>query len=314
MNSVLALDAHIHIYRTAEIGIKSLASTNRVARWSGTTAEATGVMDKAGISAAIALVITPTRQMEEKAFSELSPSLTTNELAREKDRVRQMVLGRLDRNNEWGCEVGRETSRLIPFINLDPHLTPGGGWQTYIEDKLSRGARGLKLLPVFHRFRGNSPELLAIFEVADAYGLPVLSMSGKPALLDQDPNEPDYGRPIYYAETLNRFPRVKLILAHFGRGYEKDIVEMCTRFPNLFTDLSLRLRTPDGLGDWGPEEAISWIRRVGVSHVLFGSNWPNSDPSLVLAAIEQLKLSEAEKCAIRIENVSHIIARGSDSH
>ncbi|MEE8442188.1 MAG: amidohydrolase family protein [Dehalococcoidia bacterium] len=308
MADYFIFDSHTHIYRTQDIGRQALGGLNPNLRHFGTIPELEQVVEGNGVSGAIVLTVTPTREMREKEVAGLSDELNPGERAARLKEINEVLLGRLDRNNSWGCEVGREHPQFLPFINLDPFLMDGESLGRYVRKKVAQGARGIKLLPMQHLFYGNEPALWPAYQVANELGLPILSQSGggRPP-----PGQPDpWGRPKYFAEVLEAFPNITLILAHFGTGFEDEMVELVQRYPNVYPDISTRLISevnPNRNRGWTPEEAVDWIRKAGAERVLFATNWPIRDQTADLEAFHSLRLSEEEKRMVLGENAKRIL-------
>jgi predicted TIM-barrel fold metal-dependent hydrolase len=75
------------------------------------------------------------------------------------------------------------------------------------------GAKGIKVVPSEQQFSPEDHRAWPIYEVAQEIDLPILVDSGKL------PNDPQFGKPRLYAQVKGKFPRLRLILAHLGRGF-----------------------------------------------------------------------------------------------
>src|SRR6266542_4388159 len=73
------IDAHTHIYRTQEIGRQAMTSLNPDIQWNGTPEELRSCMAAFGIARSVGLVVTPTREMREKAVAGLPAGLPDTE-------------------------------------------------------------------------------------------------------------------------------------------------------------------------------------------------------------------------------------------
>lgn len=299
------IDAHTHIYRTREIGYQAMSSLNPNIAWNGTPEELRPCMAAAGIVRSVGLVVTPTREMREKAYAGLPADLSESERRQRQAEIDRQMLGRMERNNRWGSTIGREYPEILPFINIDPVLMDAETIRQTIREMAALGAKGIKLLPMQHQVHGNDPRLWPVYETAAELGLPVLSQSGRGGAVSPTTGD-HWGRPCYFAEPARAFPTVRFILAHLGSGYEADVIDLTRQFANVYTDTSTvpsRVRN----GQMSRADLAHLLRQIGIGHVVFGTNWPLYDPRADIEVIDSLPLTEAEKRAIFFENAAGIL-------
>jgi uncharacterized protein len=296
------IDMYAHVYRTAEIGRQALEDFARPLHWDGVIHELRAIMRETGIWRAVIATITPTQTMQEKALSQLPPELSQESRQKAEAEVRERMLQRMDYNNFWGCEVGRTYPELLPFINLDPILMDAVTIRQKVREAVRRGARGIVLLPGLHGFYGNDRRVWPIYEMAQSFQLPILSQTG-----DAGPLPPGgrghWGRPRYFGDVAASFPKLRLILGHLGKGYESEIAALTRRYPNVYTETSMRLSGLDEAGKWTPAEAVTWFRLIGIDRILFGTKWPLFDPQQDIDTVHKLPLTPEEKRKILGENV-----------
>ncbi len=108
--------------------------------------------------------------------------------------------------------------------------------------------------------------LAPVFEKAEEHNLTVLFHSG----------DSHKDMPALQAFTAKHFPHVKIVLAHIGGhlGLREAIIA-CKEHPNLYCDMAQA---------W-PYDIKSFVRKVGVDRLTYGSDVPYQSP-----AVEQLKL------------------------
>jgi predicted TIM-barrel fold metal-dependent hydrolase len=238
MRGECIIDMYAHVYRTAEIGRQAMQGRACPQRWEGVIDELRATMHDAGIWRAVIAPITPTQTMREKALALLPPDLSQQSRQKAEAEVRERMLQRMDHNNLWGCEVGRTYPEFLPFINLDPILMDAVTVRQKVRDTVSKGARGIILLPGLHGFYGNDRRVWPIYEMAQSFQLPILSQTG-----DAGPLPPGgrghWGRPRYFGDVAASFPKLRLILGHLGKGYESEIAVLTRRYPNVYTETSM---------------------------------------------------------------------------
>ena len=305
MARAVIIDAHTHIYRTEAIGHQAMSSLNPDIKWNGTPAELSACMAEFGIARSVGLVVTPTREMREKALMALPGDLTPGERREREAAIDQQMAQRMERNNRWGAEVPREYPNILPFINVDPVLMDAEALRREIHEKAALGAKGIKLLPMQHHVHGNDRRLWPVYETAAELGLPVLSQSGAGGAASPATGDP-WGRPRYFAEAAAAFPTVRIVLAHLGTGYEDDVMALTRDHANVYADTStVPSRVLNGRLD--REGLARLIRGIGIGHVLFGTNWPLYDPRSDVGVLESLPLTESEKQAIFAENALGVL-------
>ena len=300
------IDMHTHVYRTAEIGRQALSSCARPSRWEGVIDELRSIMHEAGIWRAVIATVTPTQTMREEPLAQLPPEAAQEARQKAEAEVRECLLQRMDHDNLWGCEVGRTYPELLPFINLDPVLMDAVTIRQKIREALAKGARGIVLLPGLHGFYGNDRRVWPIYEMAQSFQLPILTQSGDAGLLPAG-GRGHWGRPRYFGEVAASFPKLRLILGHLGKGYESEIAVLTRRYPNVYTETSMRLGGLDEAGKWTPAEAVTWFRLIGIDRILFATKWPLFDSQQDINTVRKLPLTPEEKRKVLGENAKRVL-------
>jgi predicted TIM-barrel fold metal-dependent hydrolase len=306
MGNECILDIYAHVFRTAEIGRQALQSCPRSRPWEGVIDELRATMREAGIWRSVITTITPTQTMREKALALLPADLSHESRQKAEAEIRERMLQRMHHHNLWGCEVGRTCSEFLPFINLDPVLMDAVTIRQKVRETVSQSARGIVLLPALHGFYGNDRRVWPVYEMAQSFQLPILAQTG-----DAGPLPPGgrghWGRPRYFGDVAASFPKLRLILGHLGRGYESEIAVLTRRYPNVYTETSMRLSGLDEAGKWTPAEAVTWFRLIGIDRILFGTKWPLFDPQQDINTVRKLPLTPEEKRKILGENAKRAL-------
>jgi hypothetical protein len=98
------------------------------------------------------------------------------------------------------------------------------------------------------------------------------------------------------------FPKLKLIIAHLAYPHIDGLLKLAEKFDNLYTDISFVMKNSPLRDD----EFIEIISRFGKERVLFGSDFPWSDPEKEADRLLKLKLSENELELIVCQNAVKI--------
>jgi len=152
-------------------------------------------------------------------------------------------------------EAERSDGRLVPFCRLDPAAEP----LAEAERTLARGAMGIKLHPRAEDFALNTAALQDVFALAHERRLPVLVHAGR--------GIPALGR--HALEICERFPKLRLILAHAGICDLGWIWRAAPEHPNLFFDTAW----------WSASDLLALYALVPPRHILFASDAPYATPA-----------------------------------
>jgi len=135
------------------------------------------------------------------------------------------------------------------------------------EEKIIAGKfLGAKVYPTLSA-SGIPTKEIRIFDFLPHPQLEVLNNHGWIVML-HIPREGRLGDPLNLAQMLeieNRYPRVRLIIAHVGRAYCPEDVEVLSKTENMMFDISANTNT-------GNFEKL--IRAVGPKRIVFGSDLP----------------------------------------
>lgn len=289
------IDAHVHTFKTREIGLQALSGWD-ASGCSGTPEELTLIMEEAGIQLAVQCNMTPARSMYEAMVSKMSGE----PVEEERLMLVQKIADRIKRRNEWTCSMANEREQLIPFISVDPIMEKDAMLAEVI-DKIDHSfARGLKIHPGEGRFFPDDPSLLPIYEILEKRGIPVISHGGR------DIANPDdrYTRPKAFIGVLEKFPKLKLVIAHLGKDFFEESVQMADAYGNVFFDTSSVIpgdptgEPLEGVSPLSNEKAVELIRTIGVDRVMFGSDYPWYNPLWDLKRFKRLDFSDVEKTAL----------------
>jgi uncharacterized protein len=197
------------------------------------------------------------------------------------------------RTNEFIGRVDR--SRFIPFGTVHPDLS--------VEDNLAalrdNGVVGVKLHPLFQAVAFADARTREILTALAENDIPVIAHVGSGG--DADQNE--RGAPRNLHAMMAEISGLRLIAAHYG-GYEVlDEAEQWT----VGTGVHLETSWPPSMGTLAPERVTSIIRRHGADRVVFGSDWPMTDPATEIAAVKALGLTPDEESGVLGGNLARLL-------
>ena len=188
--------------------------------------------------------------------------------------------------NSHACRIVAETPGLLQYVVIDPRQP-----ETYrqAEEMLQMPkCVGIKIHPEEHLYPINEFGE-AIFEFAAQHKAVVLSHSSERNSQASD-----------LVDWANRFPEMRLILAHIGCGWDNDYTHQVrgvqqSRHGNVFADTSSSRSITPNLIEWA-------VQKIGADRVLFGTDTPLYMTSMQRVRIDQADLSDSEKRRILLDN------------
>ena len=297
------VDIHTHTYARAEIGRQAMQGEGW-SSYAGTVPELREAMARGEIATAVMANLTPIPEMREAALARLPVMLSAAERASAEAAVADELRSRLVRRNRWTLEVAAGDPALLAFVGLDPSVMTPGQMRDELEACAGAGARGVKLHPIVQRLDPAAAVLWPVYELCQELGLPLLFHSG---FLGRSAWN-DLARPRAFADVLEGFPGLRIVLAHLGRGHFEEAVELAARFPQVAFDtcaVVTAAAVPWRLAD---DEAVALLRRLGVERVCFGSDYPWFDPAADAARVGSLPgLGATERAAILGGNARRLL-------
>lgn len=301
MADPLVIDTHVHTYPSSSIGLQAMSGQPRVPGHTGTIDEVLSLMSKAGIARAAMVNFTPVADMMDAARSKMPADMPASQRAGAEEDLRQAMVSRVIRRNEWSCQVAREHPQLLAFIGVDP-VMPGKTQEQEVEDKKPKGATGLKLHQMGQRSGLNDRRLWPAYRAAEALGMPIIAHSGP-----FEGNDFDYCRPRLVADVLRDFPKLTFILAHCGgKPYFRDSIKLAREFPGVNFDCCGVVTRDQGVNLSGPELA-ALFRDLGMTRVTYGSDWPFINPVPGIETVMALPISREDKQLILADNARRLL-------
>lgn len=262
----MIIDAHTHVW-PEKIAAKALAGRvpGMEAKFDGTVAGLKRSMDAAGIDHCVAFGIA--------------------DHARHVERANEFISSQ---RSDW----------LTPFgtVHLDLSV------EENMEILQRHGIKGVKLHPLFQRFRLDDRRLWALF---DAFGsdIAVITHVGFGGQGSANENS----TPQMIVDIARNFPKLRFMACHFGGFRRLDEAE------KYVVGLPIVLETswPPGLAEIPTERLRAIVHRHGPDRIIFGSDWPMVDPADEIEAIRRLELHPDDEAAILGGNLARILGMES---
>jgi hypothetical protein len=169
---------------------------------------------------------------------------------------------------------------------------------------------GVKFFPGFELFYPDDGRCHVIYELCIRHGIPVVYHSGE--TMNETWRE-EYSHPHEIAKVAERFPALKIVIAHFSQPHLAACRDVVLAYPNVHVDIS-GLAYP-GVIELCGQAAITGNLEAVVTQqpekVLFGTDWPICDVEEHLRLVASLPISDADKDRILSGNAMRVFALGN---
>lgn len=190
----------------------------------------------------------------------------------------------VERTNEFIGSVPRD--RFTPFGTVHPDLPVDAN----VKSLQDNGIPGVKLHPLFQDLSLADPRVIDILHGLAAADITVITHAGA----GSSPEANERGRPASLRFALDSVPSLRLIACHFGGYHLLDEAEELVVGSRAYLETSW----PPRVGDLDRGRIVALIRRHGADRVVFGSDWPMTDPGAEIDSIRALGLEPHEVDAI----------------
>ena len=196
--------------------------------------------------------------------------------------------------NNWVIERLRANPKIIPFGSVHPL---SDDWDEELERLAAAGVKGVKFHPEYQQVYVNAPVMSPIYDKISALGLIAVFHAG----LDIGVAPPVHSLPEHFASVIDRLPRDRTVLAHFGGWKVWDAVESLLSGSHLFFDTSF-------CGAYMERDAmLSLISKHGADKFLMGSDSPWASQTEAIADIRRLSLPHPAESAILGDNAARLL-------
>ena len=197
-------------------------------------------------------------------------------------------------------------------------------------DALSRTRRGFEelglrvvcLFPAMHHFRLDADEALAILEIADELNRAafvhcgVLSVGVRKKLGLPSPFDVRLGNPLDLQRAAISFPRLPIVIPHFGAGFFREALVMADLHPGIYLDTSSSNSWVKYFPNLNMHAVFSTAFEVlGSERLLFGTDssffprgWQASILKTQRAILRDLGVSKQEQKALFGANFDRLFA------
>ncbi len=293
------IDSHFHIYKSDRAGLMAQGGTSLIG-YNGVLEEALSFLNRGKIKKLLGLAVVPISPMRKSAMKKWPEDMTPAQKTELTNELEHTMQTRLTSYNDWLCEKCREDGRIEPVIAADATIEPDYMAAEILSKYERYKIKVLKIHPSVNHLSADDKGYEPIFALAQEKGLTIISHGG----ISGDDLEGKYCAPGNFQKVLDNFPNLKLVIAHLAYPHIEPLLELAANYPNLYTDISFVLKHTS-LTD---EELCRIIRKFGPERVLFGSDFPWSDPEKDVDRLLNLKLSNEEQDMLAFQNAERLFA------
>jgi predicted TIM-barrel fold metal-dependent hydrolase len=166
--------------------------------------------------------------------------------------------------NQWAVQFARETPDCLATATFYPEPEAG----QYVAAAINAGVSVFKAHIQVGRYDPNDPLLNPVWGAIEDAGLPVVIHCGSGPV----PGEHTGPEPI--TALLQRYPRLRLILAHMGMPEYADFMDICQNAADVRLDTTMAFTPFTEETMPFPPAQLGRLRDLG-ERILFGSDFPN---------------------------------------
>ena len=206
--------------------------------------------------------------------------------------------------NDWTASVSSTNKKILGMGWIIPGLR-----ESVEEVERCINQLGFKALKMHHshfKILPSDTSNFKIYEKIVHHKIPVLFHCGRNPYVDADAMQ--YSIPSSFLEVVKSFPEMKIIFGHLA-GYQDDrdkAIELLSFASNAVADTAIDLEEKRSEVDL---ESI--IKTVGVSKLIFGSDYPIHDGVKILRWIRESRISQNEVNLICSANPLSFFGLGS---
>lgn len=156
---------------------------------------------------------------------------------------------------------------------------------------------GVRVVPWLWDLPPNDRRYYPVYAACVDAGVPFCTQIGHTGPLLRS----ETGRPIPYLEDVFLdFPELVIVGGHVGFPWIDELISLTIKFPNFYIDTSAyavhRL----------PRDFIDYMKGIGSSRVMFGTNWPMLSPARCLKELSALNLTPEQEEAFLSGNARRV--------
>ena len=134
-------------------------------------------------------------------------------------------------NDEMAAIAKRWPEKLVPFGSVNPTLP--GALEEFQRGVKELGLKGFKLSPIYQKFDPMSAVAARIYSQAQEWRIPLIFHTATAQASDVPLK---WANPLLFDDVAHAFPRLKIIMAHFGHPWQRECTVMARKHPNVYME------------------------------------------------------------------------------
>ncbi|MDD3174041.1 MAG: amidohydrolase family protein [Herbinix sp.] len=203
-------------------------------------------------------------------------------------------------NEEIKQIVEMDPTFFIGFASVDPRNDNAAIILTDAFERLKLS--GLKINTAKLKMYPNDERLMKLYEICDKYQKPIIFHAG----VSLEANTiSKFAHPMEFEEVANRFPKVKMCLAHFGWPWVNETAALLVKYENVFANTAMMyMDSPKDLFEKVFKQDLGkyWLDHNFADKVMFGSDSPRIRPVRSKRGLDALEMEESTRRKVYHDN------------
>lgn len=229
--------------------------------------------EKAGFDHAVVLQLFDVGAERKAALARLEPGLSPDQISQSEAVLEEALVTSLMDANRWVVSAAAAHPLLTAYVGIDPVLLSSALISSHLQQMAALGARGVKLHPVSQGCRPDDERLSVVYDLCCQFDLVVLSHSGPGHRGDAS------ARPREFAPVLQRWPGLRLVLAHLGGASWTEAAALAESFPQVVFDVSEIVEWAGAPNAPSRAQLGALVNDIGPDRVMLGSDFPWYEPA-----------------------------------
>lgn len=193
---------------------------------------------------------------------------------------------------KWSRSIASD--RIVPFASVHPESPT---LAEDVEAVARAGLKGIKLHPLYQEFYVDEPRAFPVYEAIRDAGLILLCHAG----YDMGFGDDDLASPERFVPVVERFPDLKLVLAHLGGWRRFDVFLERLAGSNVTIDTSFA-------HGWCPSDLLEKIlSRHGADRIVFATDTPWMSMADQIAYVRSFPIADEDKAKILYGNAAALL-------
>lgn len=232
--------------------------------------------------------------------------------AMDKEGIEKTVFMSTSTLNEEFTSFINSSDRLVGFATLNPELPNA---VEIVKKELENGMQGVKLYATNGQYNIGSDKTFPFYEYCENNQIPITIHSG----VTIGPTADLFtGNPVHISRVLSAFPELRVLMAHFGAGYFREVLMLKYKRENLYVETS-------GTNNWIPfQDNFHTLKDVfkksidifTPDRIVFGTDtriFPDGYRTGILneqqKILDELNVSSQDKEKIMYGNMAKLLAK-----